>query len=271
MINRERVIRILYISGVVLSGAAFLALLGFVGSRQQTLLVKSVVVNIVDQDAHDFVDRNEVLSRINAKGKIIGKPVGGLDFTLLEKRILSNPWVRTAEVYSAIDGTLHAELEQRHPVVRVINVYDEQFYIDSEGVFMPISDRHTPPVVVANGHLFNRFSEGKIGYNFTMGDSAGTPLPRTIGQIFTTALAVEADTFWSANTEQLYVNENQELELIPRLGQHRILLGDTTDLSDKLDRMRIFYLQGLNKTGWDKYELINLKFKNQVVCTKRNQ
>ncbi|MFM9007627.1 MAG: cell division protein FtsQ, partial [Bacteroidota bacterium] len=101
--------------------------------------------------------------------------------------------------------------------------------------------------------------------------SAGTPLPRTIGQIFTTALAVEADTFWSANTEQLYVNENQELELIPRLGQHRILLGDTTDLSDKLERMRIFYLQGLNKTGWDKYELINLKYKNQVVCTKRNQ
>jgi cell division protein FtsQ len=60
------------------------------------------------------------------------------------------------------------------------------------------------------------------------------------------------------------------MELIPRLGQHRILLGDTTDLRDKLDRMRTFYLQGLNNTGWDKYELINLKYKNQVVCTKRN-
>jgi cell division protein FtsQ len=270
MINKSKLYRILYVTVLSLAGLSFLALLGFVSSSQNELAVKSVVVDIQDRDEHDFVDKAEVLSRINAKGKIIGKPVGSLNFTLLEKRILSNPWVKTAEVYSAIDGTLYAELEQRHPVVRIINVYDEQFYIDSEGVFMPVSDRHTPPVLVANGQIFNRFSEGKIGYRFTLGDSAGTPLPRMVGQIFTTARAIEADTFWSENTEQLYVNEFQEMEMIPRVGNHRILIGDTSNLADKLDRLRVFYLKGLDKTGWDKYELINLKYKGQVVCTKRN-
>jgi cell division protein FtsQ len=64
------------------------------------------------------------------------------------------------------------------------------------------------------------------------------------------------------------VNEHQELELIPRVGNHRVLLGDTIDLQDKFRRLMIFYKEGLSKTGWNNYSVINLKFRNQVVCTK---
>jgi cell division protein FtsQ len=110
----------------------------------------------------------------------------------------------------------------------------------------------------------------KVGYRFQSNDTTQAQLPRTIEQVYALAKFIEADTFWTANAEQIYVNEQQELELIPRFGDHRILVGDTTAMADKFKRLMVFYRDGLNKTGWNNYNLINLKFKGQVVCTKTN-
>ena len=90
-----------------------------------------------------------------------------------------------------------------------------------------------------------------------------------INQVYKVASFVANDTFWSANTQQIFVNELQEIELVPRVGDHRILIGDTTDLQNKFHRLFMFYQKGLSTTGWNKYSLINLKFKDQVVCTKK--
>jgi len=64
------------------------------------------------------------------------------------------------------------------------------------------------------------------------------------------------------------VNERHELELIPRKGNHVVLLGDTQELKEKMNKLFIFYTQGLNKIGWNNYQVINIKYKNQVVCSK---
>jgi cell division protein FtsQ len=255
---------------VVIASGAFLVMLGFVDHRQSALKCQGLVINIVNEDEHDFIDRNEVRDIIQFNGSVLGKTLGAINMGVLEKRILNNPYVKHAEVYSALDGTLHTDLVQRTPIVRIVNMSEEQFYIDNEGVFMPTSDRYTPPVLVASGFIFNRFSEGKVHYQFNSGDPSAHPLPRIIEQVYVLASHIEADSFWSANTEQIYVNEHQELEMIPRVGSHRILLGDTVSLGDKLERLHHFYREGLSKTGWNKYALINLKYKNQVVCTKTN-
>ncbi|MEP7169164.1 MAG: cell division protein FtsQ, partial [Bacteroidota bacterium] len=76
------------------------------------------------------------------------------------------------------------------------------------------------------------------------------------------------DAFWNAQVEQIYVTEQSEIELIPRVGNHRIILGDASQLDEKFNKLMIFYKQGLNNTGWNNYNTINLKFTNQVVCTK---
>ena len=79
---------------------------------------------------------------------------------------------------------------------------------------------------------------------------------------------MEADEFWKAQIIQVKVLENGELELIPRVGNHTILLGTTDELELKFKKLKIFYEKGLSKTGWNEYSQINLKFDNQVVCTK---
>lgn len=261
---------ILFGTSLVVATGAFLAMLGFVDQRQGALKCSGLRINIANEADHDFIDRTEVEEIIQFDSRILGQSIGAINTGMLEKRILNNPYVKSAEVYSALDGTLHADLVQREPIVRIVNMSEEQFYIDNEGVFMPLAERYAPPVLVASGYIFNRFSEGKVHYHFHSATENGGTIPRIIEQVHVLATRIEADSFWSANTEQIYVNEYQELEIIPRLGSHRVLLGDTVSLDDKLERLQHFYREGLSKTGWNKYAVINLKYKNQVVCTKTN-
>jgi cell division protein FtsQ len=244
-----------------------LVVLGFVNGRQQTLKCKTVNIEINEDVPHEFINEQEVRELISKKGSPAGKPLASINTSLLEKIILSNPFVRRAEVYSTVDGELNVKVWQRDPVLRVINMHDEQFYIDKDGEFMPVSDNYTTPVIVANGYIFNSYSEMKIDQRSEVpNDSAA--IPRIINQVYALVQFISADSFLTANTEQVYVNEQQELEIIPRIGQHKIIFGDTTDMAGKFNRLMVFYKEGLSKTGWNNYSTINLKYRGQVVCTK---
>ena len=264
-INKQRILAVVVWT---LAAAATVTLLGFVAREQVQLNCTGIDVSISGEGNHEFVEREEILGVVNKGGKLNGKPLGSINTGLLEKIIFTNPFVEDVEVYSSVGGKLHIDLIQRHPIVRIMNQNDEQFYIDRRGVFIPLSERYTPPVLVASGYIFNTFAERKVGYGFKASDSSGAVVPRIIDQVYVLAAKIEADTFWRDNAEQIYVNEKQELELIPRAGRHRVLLGDTTSLDDKFARLMVFYQEGLNKTGWNNYSLINLKYRDQVVCTK---
>jgi cell division protein FtsQ len=80
---------------------------------------------------------------------------------------------------------------------------------------------------------------------------------------------IDSDDFLKAQITAIEFNENDELTVYPRVGEHKIILGEAQDLLRKFEKLKIFYRQGLDKVGWDRYSHINLKFDNQVVCTKR--
>ena len=65
------------------------------------------------------------------------------------------------------------------------------------------------------------------------------------------------------------MNANGDMELVPRVGDHTILIGDDQQIHEKFEKLFLFYMEGLNKAGWNKYKVINLKYKDQVVCTKK--
>jgi cell division protein FtsQ len=77
------------------------------------------------------------------------------------------------------------------------------------------------------------------------------------------------DKFLKAQIDQIYVNRHKEFELVPKVGKHLIVFGKVENIEEKFERLMKFYDEGLNKTGWNKYSIVNLKFDNQVVCTKR--
>jgi cell division protein FtsQ len=263
--------RIAVVTAWSVFAAGMLTVLGFVNSNQQAMNCTGINVNIDDKVQHDFIDVEEVLSLLNSNNKIKGKPIGTINISLLEKKLMSNPYVDRAEVYSTVDGKLQVNVTQRDPLVRIVNMRDEHYYIDRNGRFMPVSERYTTPVIVANGNIYDSFSMMKLPVwlrDTTSSDSSLFREKPVLTQVYEVAQFLDRDTFWNSQTEQIYVNETGELELVPRIGSHRIILGNSDELEEKFHRLYIFYTRGLKSTGWNNYSIINLKYHNQVVCTK---
>ncbi len=91
-----------------------------------------------------------------------------------------------------------------------------------------------------------------------------------IDDIYEVANYIKNDTLLNSLITQAYINKEREIELYPAIGNQKILFGTGTDIADKFEKLKIFYTQGLNSVnGWDRYSTINLKYKNQVVCIKK--
>jgi cell division protein FtsQ len=263
--------RALIISGWSTLFAAIVVLMGFVSADREKIKCQGIQINIVDEQSKGFIDRADVIAIVQSKSKhVIGTRMSDINIPVLEKIINNNPFVKQAQVYSSIDGMLHVDVEQRTPVVRIINDKDESFYIDTEGKFMPVSDKYTHPVLIANGFIYDTYVQQQVfDSSFYVTADSVRPL-RIIDQLFYLANYINRDTLMNDMTEQVYVNSNHEFELVPRVGDHVILLGDISNLEEKILKLKKFYTDGLNKAGWDLYSVINLKFKNQVVCTRKN-
>lgn len=76
---------------------------------------------------------------------------------------------------------------------------------------------------------------------------------------------MKKDTFANSLIEQIYLDENGEFTLIPKIGNERIFLGNSEILEDKLMRLKLFYKENMGRQGWNVYQLVNLKFKGQVI------
>ncbi len=174
-----------------------------------------------------------------------------------ERVLESNPYIKKAEVYTDLKGELHCRITQRQPIVRVINQYHQQYYIDQMGTKFPVVTGTAARVLVANGRINER-----IGPR----DSLLTPRGQDIYKV---AQYIEAEVFWKQFTEQLYVDKNKDLILIPKVGSFTIVLGSSEDLEEKFSDLKTFITRALPKVGWDKYSVINAKFKDQLVTVKR--
>jgi cell division protein FtsQ len=209
---------------------------------------------------NNFIERNEVDKiLLEASGALIGKDLRDINIHSLENSLRNNPFIEFAKVYADMDGIIHVEIKQRLPILRIINRANVQFYIDENGLKMPLSENFTANVLVANGLIDEDFS-GKV-------ESLNTKLAK---DLYRMAQFIKADTLWDNQIEQLYVDTKGDIEMVPRVGDHKIILGDADSLQTKFRNLLIFYKKAMPKVGWDTYKTINLKYANQVVCEKNN-
>lgn len=239
---------------VCLSG--LVVLMGFVGVKKQTVTCTNVKILIPGAD--NFIEREEIDAILKQnQGTLIGRNLERINLEDIEKNIKSNPYIAFAKVYADMDGVIHIEIQQRQPILRVINASDQDFYIDKDGLKMPISPNFTANVLVANGKILEHFS-GRVD----------TLITKMAKDLYKTALFIKRDTLWDAQIEQLFVDEQGDIEFIPRVGNQRIVLGVADSLELKMRNLLAFYKKAMPKVGWDTYKTINIKYTNQVVCEK---
>jgi cell division protein FtsQ len=180
--------------------------------------------------------------------------------------VLNNSLVKKCNVYTTVDGVLNINLWQREPVVRIIDKKGQNYYLDVEGSVISMSKRFTPHLLVVNGNINTPFSTQSVEniYDTKYNNSA-----RTLRNVHQLAEYIRKDKLWNAQVVQLYVDKNHEFEIVPRIGPHLIQLGSIENFDAKFKKLRIFYTEGLNNVGWNQYLNINLKYKDQIVCSKK--
>ncbi|QNR85339.1 cell division protein FtsQ [Pedobacter riviphilus] len=242
----------------LISLAGVVVLLSFINVKKQT--VKCTDVKILIPGADNFIEREEIDAILKEdQGVLLGRNLENINIHKIEKKLQSNPYIGFAKVYVDMDGVLHIEVKQRQPILRILNENGQDFYIDNDGLKMPISSNFTADVLVATGHITEVFGSRV--------DTLHTQLAR---DLYKTAQYIKKDTLWDSQIEQIVVDQKNDIELIPRVGNQRIVLGNADSLEKKMKNLLLFYKKAMPQVGWDTYKTINIKYTNQIVCEKRD-
>lgn len=263
----KKIQKILVYAAWSLAVVSLLTILGFANNALDEKQCNNIEVNVNNIDEHDFVKNDDVFTMLKEKNKKLkGEAMGNIDVAALERMFNANSHIANAEVYKTIDGAVKINITTKRPIARIINYQGESFYLDEDGYLMRWSDKYTANLPVFTGNIYESYDVCyKINYNKTdINDSL--LIKNNLFGIYRLAKYLDSSEFWKAQIEQIYIGN--DVELVPLAGSHIIVLGNFQDIDEKMNKLLVFYQHGLNKVGWNIYETINLKYKNQIVCSK---
>lgn len=254
--------RILKISLWIVVLAGISVLVGFIEKEHQKTTCKSIEVLIDYENADPLIDADLIKTDVyQTYDTLIGKKISEINQVQIEDFISKNNYVKNAEVYSTLNGHLKIKVKQKQPLLRIINKKGENYFMDMDASLIPVNNGFSTRLLVANGHIPTAYSD-------TIGLINIENFPE-LHDLYQLALYIGNNEFLSAQIEQIYVTENHEFELVPKVGRQLIVFGNIANMQLKFDKLIAFYQKGMKKAGWDTYKTINLKYNNQVVCTKK--
>lgn len=232
-----------YIKMIVLLGLVVF-LFAFSSARNGRRAVSKPQVKFIG-DNNLFIT-NEAVSKLliqNRQGvKNVPKEI--LDLNELENALKSNPMIKTAEVYVAINGTLKAEIEQKTPIARVSA--NASYYIDDEGLYMPLSNNYSARVPLVTGYIKKN----------------------NLKNIYKVARKVREDVFLKKNVIEIHQSTDKKIYLKLRQCEFLVQLGSVSFLDKKINNLKAFYQKSQKEKTLNNYSKVNLQFENQVVCSK---
>lgn len=239
------------------------------------LAVAFILFTSVSRKQHSFAGDTEVEvvpladgSRLISEGDVrqallraFGNTLEGTEMARLEvermERVMEeDAFVKDAQVYVDQHNVLHVRIEQREPIVRILDHQGGNYYLDGAGNKMPPSRNFAARVLVATGNIptytqdFQHIRRSKLK------------------ELFRLTKVILEDAFLKNFIQQIHLNDRQEFVLVPLIGDQKILIGSTRRLEDKLNRLKIFYEEGMPYAGWRKYDVLDLRFNDQVVARR---
>lgn len=248
---------------LILSLTGVAIVLVIVNNEQGKISCDNVKISVIRKGEATFVSEKEVEELVRKKCRETGNESAGINTADIEKSVEEIPSVKNAEVFRKINGEVNVEIEQRVPVCRIHEQSGNQYYLDENGELFPINKNYTARVPLVNGYLNEPYAK-RLG----LMDSDSVKRISLLDDISVLFREIRKDEFRNALVEQVWITEKGEFEIIPKIDDHIIIFGDTTEISGKFNKLKIFYEEGLNTKGWNVYKTVNLKYKNQIICKK---
>ena len=209
---------------------------------------KGVRLEIRDSLETGYMNTGDIIALLKEKGlDPTGKPIEEVSLHTMEKALEASQLIATSECYKTMDGHVMVTVKCRKPILRVITNGGDSYYLDEEG---EVIEHIAKPVYVplATGNITREFARKEL---------------------LVLAQYLQAEELWNAQIEQIYVTDREEIELIPRVGNHTIILGRPERYAEKFDILLAFYKKALSEVGWERYSRIDLNYADQVIATKK--
>ncbi|MFI3294531.1 MAG: hypothetical protein R3Y19_00760 [Rikenellaceae bacterium] len=193
-------------------------------------------------------------------------PTAQLDYSQIETRVDSIPYVRKAQIYKTHQGRCVVELWQHIPKLRIVTTTGYDFYIDSLGNVLPPLKGYYYPTSVVTGEAKFDFEKGEYMVNTKKN---GTKDAIFLEKLINFVEFTERDAFMRNLTTQIYLDSQQNIVLIPRFDGQEILVGEPTEIEEKLTKLKLFYSHLFKKGGWQEISTIDLRYDQQVIVKKK--
>lgn len=244
---------------LLIAGIGFVLYLSV--QRKEEVQVDDLVVDIIPIHGDEsIITEKEVrrLVRESAGMDIKGKMVRKLPLRKIEAQVQKDKRIKRADIYVDSKNKLHVRIEQKQPIMRIMETTGLQYYLDLEGQKVPVTTGSAVRVPLITG-----FS-GPYREEFL---AAKKPSP--LKDAFQVVRYISQDPFLEALIEQIHLEKDTSTEiiLVPKVGKEQILLGDAGELEEKFEKLKIFYRDGMPRLGWQRYKKLNLKVAGQVVGT----
>ena len=227
----------------------FVFSLMYFSGREKTNVCKNLEIVLADSSNIQLITQKDI-AQILEENELnpLGKTIKFIRTESIEDILHKNPMIKVAECYKTPTGTVTVRIEQRCPKFRVVGF--ESYYIDIDRKPMPISPNYAAYVPVVSGRVTVSMAKGKM---------------------FDFITYIVDNPFWNAQIEQIYVRDDLKIELVPRVSDAIIVLGTLDNYQSNLEKLYKLYQKGFNVIGWNKYKVIDLQYKDQIVCSKTGQ
>jgi len=248
----------------LLTGIIFL--LSFAVTDHKHLSCNKIEISFTDHTEAGFIDE-DIVSQIISKqcNTLVGQFLDSINTDQIISILNKNPYIKNASVFKSVSGEIQIDVERHIPVVRIINQNNENYYLSQSGNVLPLSNNFTPLVIVASGYIAENYLSVKDStFSFKTQTETKQNMLTSIQYL---SVLLSQNNFLNRYIEQIYINQQSEIEMVPADGSHYIILGDANQLPGKLNNLMAFYRDGIQKMD-SGLTSVNLKFANQVVCQK---
>lgn len=241
-------------------------------STVMLLVVGLMVIFSIQRKGNDFISVGAIkIDNLAGNKKLISKAnvvqaienrlgfsmkeasINDMDLAGIENLIQKDPRVKEVEVYIDKKQKLYISIEQYKPILRVNAANGENYYISQEGTRIPLVEGTTVRVPLVTGEI--------DAFDYTYANDKN----HNLNDMFALVKRIKRDKFLNSLVDQIHLDKGKNIVLIPNLGKKKIILGTMESLEDKLVNLKTYYKQGVKQVGVDKFSVLDLRFKNQVV------
>jgi cell division protein FtsQ len=251
--------KILGITIWILVGAGMSMLLVAAISKKNNDLVSRVFIQITGVQNNYFIDKEDVVHILEGvyRNKLEGAKLNSLDLTLMEETLEKDKWIRNAELFFDNNNVLQVNISEKEPIARIISTTGNSFYLGDQLERLPLSDKFSARLPV-----FTNFPSDVMV--LSKSDSA------LLLEIKILSEYIGAHPFWMAQIDQVDITPSNTFELVPKLGNQVIRFGSVDFYQEKFNNLLAFYKKVQTRVSWNRYSIVDIQFRNQVVGVKRD-